>query len=350
MEKKIEKFIEKQGALMALIFIIIGLIIIIVSLIVKPFNDWSFCSDPTLFAQYGDFIGGFIGTLFTLAGFVLIYKTFIAQQETIELQKRTFLLERNDNLFFNLLNSQQNITDKIKAYFYTLHELSTEVTKTIEGRDFFLYSKSELIKIWVSLNTDYKYQYSSESAEYAQHEIDNLYEPSNENFIHPDDANHQEQIIRENIDLSYTNKVYGISKLMYEKIKDKPIPEKMKSMYAFYFSKFHYVAGHYFRHLYHILAFIEQIEDNLSKTAKNDIEIDEIKDMTKKYIAFLQSQMSSFEMMLLFYNSLSFPKSLALVKKYNVLENLAIEDLIDQSHNCIEGINLKNRRSLLGID
>jgi len=51
-----------------------------------------------------------------------------------------------------------------------------------------------------------------------------------------------------------------------------------------------------------------------------------------------------------FYNSLSFPKSLILVKKYNVLENLAIEDLIDQSHNCIEGINLKNRRSLLGID
>jgi len=261
-----------------------------------------FCSNPTLFGQYGDFIGGFIGTLFTLAGFVLIYKTFITQRETIELQKRTFLLERNDNLFFNLLNSQQNITDKIKAYFYTLHDLSTEVTKKIEGRDFFLYSKSELIKVWVSLNTDYKSHYNSEDVEYVQHEIDNLYDPENDNFIHPEDAKHQEQIIRENINLSHTNKVYGITKLHHDKIKEKPIPEKIKSMYAFYFSKFHYVAGHYFRHLYHILAFVEQVEDSLLKTAKNDIEQNEIKDMTKKYIAFLQSQMSSFEMMLLFYN------------------------------------------------
>ena len=350
LEKILNKFIEKNGAIIALIFIIIGLIIIVVSFFVKPFNDWSFNSNATLFGQYGDFIGGFIGTLFTTAGFVLIYKTFITQREAIELQKKTSTLERNDNLYFNLLNSQQNITDKIKSYFFTLHDLSKEITQTIEGRDFFSYSKSELIKIWVSLNTKYHGQYTDESAESAQYEIDKFYNPNSEEFTHPDDADHQAKIIKDNLTLSYTNKIYGISKLLWEKIKEKPIQEKIKSMYAFYFTKFHYVAGHYFRHLYHILIFIEQSEDSLIKSAKDENEIIEIKQMTKKYVDFLQSQMSSFELMLLFYNSQSFPKALNLVIKYNVLENLAVEDLIDKSHNCIKGINLKNRRSLLGIE
>ncbi len=348
MEKAIERFIVKQGALIASIFIIIGFFIIIISLFVKPFNDGSFNPDPTMFGQYGDFVGGFIGTLFTLAGFVLIFKTFIAQRDTIELQKRTSLLERNDNLFFNLLNSQQNITDKIKAYFYTLHNLTEEVTKTIEGRDFFSYSKGELIKIWVSLNSEKHYHYDTENVQFAQNQIDELY--SSLAYFDPEDLNHQEHIIRDNINLSFTNKVYGITNLLWKNIKDKPTNEKIKSMYAFYFTKFHYVAGHYFRHLYHILSFIEDVENSLTKTAKNEHEKDEIIVMTKRSIAFLQSQMSSFELMLLFYNSLSFPKAMELVKKYNVLENLAIEDLIDKSHNCIEGINLKNRRSLLGLD
>ena len=59
------------------------------------------------------------------------------------------------------------------------------------------------------------------------------------------------------------------------------------------------------------------------------------------------NQMSSFEMMLLFYNSVSFPKLLSLIIEYNFLENLAIEDLVDISHNCIEGINLKSRENLI---
>ena len=70
--------------------------------------------------------------------------------------------------------------------------------------------------------------------------------------------------------------------------------------------------------------------------------------MSKKYIDFIQAQMSSYEMMLLFYNAISFPKLLKLLIEYNFLENLAVEDLIVISHNCIEGINLKKRKTLLG--
>lgn len=350
MENEIEKFINKQGALVALVFIIVGFLVLIFSIFGKPFNDWSFFPDPLMFGQFGDFIGGFVGTIFTLGGFILIYKTFIAQRETINLQKKTFLSERNDNLYFNLLSSQQNITDKIKAHIHTLNSISKEVVFSIEGRDFFLYSKTELIKIWSSLNSNEYFEYNERDVYYAEHEIDDLYDPANVISYDPEEASYQEQIIRKNIDLSYTNKIYGISKGHWKKFKDKPMPLKLQSMYAFYFSKFHYIAGHYFRHLYHILNFVEQVEYDLFKGAKSDAEQIEIKGIIKKYVDFLQSQMSSFELMLLFYNSSLFPKALTLVKKYNVLENLAVEDLIDQSHNCIDGIILKKRNLLLGID
>ena len=69
---------------------------------------------------------------------------------------------------------------------------------------------------------------------------------------------------------------------------------------------------------------------------------------TQRYSDFIQAQMSSFELTLLFYNSLSFPKLLRLLVVSNFLENLAEEDLISESHNCIDGIKLKKRSDLLG--
>jgi hypothetical protein len=57
--------------------------------------------------------------------------------------------------------------------------------------------------------------------------------------------------------------------------------------------------------------------------------------------------MSSFELLLLFYNSFCFPKMLRLIKKYNILENLAVEDLIDNSHDFDKEILLKHRSRLM---
>lgn len=46
---------------------------------------------------------------------------------------------------------------------------------------------------------------------------------------------------------------------------------------------------------------------------------------------------------MLFYNSFCFPKTKELIIKYNLLENLNIENLIKPEHNCIEGFALKHR-------
>ena len=53
--------------------------------------------------------------------------------------------------------------------------------------------------------------------------------------------------------------------------------------------------------------------------------------------------MSTKEMLMVFYNSFSFPKLRELLIKYNLLENLTVENLIAPSHNCIDGYHLKKQ-------
>jgi len=347
MKKKIERFINNYAGTIAFIFVLVGFVIIIVFLTITPFNDWSFDKDATLFAQYGDFIGGFIGTIFSLAGVFLIYKTLKTQQETLLLQDSVSRQDRFEVTFFNLLKIQSEITNEIKAYFHSIKGVSTEITNTVSGREFFIFSKRELRDIWNSLtNMNYLGYYDEELAMYSQMEIDELYNSNSPNFTHPDEAREIENRILYEIRLQKVNKNYGIKRTIWESAKDKGIHEKLKLMYGLYFQRYHYVAGHYFRHLYHILDFAETAKTNKLLTA-NKTENEEITKEFHKYISFIQAQMSSYELMLLFYNALSFPKTLELVKSYNFLENLTIEDLIDNSHDCIDGVNLKSRNNLL---
>ncbi|RZJ64922.1 MAG: hypothetical protein EOO45_17555, partial [Flavobacterium sp.] len=84
---------------------------------------------------------------------------------------------------------------------------------------------------------------------------------------------------------------------------------------------------------YHIYNFIDSAVD---------IDTDMNKAKFAKFSEFVQAQMAIPELFLLFYNSLSFPKLQSLLKRYNVLENLPLESLLDKSHNAIDGITLKS--------
>nr|WP_262910638.1 putative phage abortive infection protein [Psychroserpens luteolus] len=129
--------------------------------------------------------------------------------------------------------------------------------------------------------------------------------------------------------------------------------ERAERLYAIFFNKFHFVIGHYFRHIYHILLFVERTENErierlklIKNQRERNKEIEKAKAEFKQYAEFIQAQMSIPELFLLFYNSLSFPKLQRLLIKFNTLENLTIEDLLSEEHNEIEGINLKSRKEL----
>lgn len=345
MRKAIEDFINKYAGLVAFIFVVLGFSIVIIFLLISPFNDWSFKKDATLFAQYGEFIGGFIGTIFSLAGFFLIYKTLITQQATLEQQDSVSRQERFEITFFNLLKNQSEITNNIKAYFRRLNGVTTETFNSIVGREFFNYSKIELRDIWNSLShKTFQGIYDKEIAEIAQNEIYSLVDPDIPSWDQPDDTDEKEEYIRYMVRLSQINKIYGIKKSTWEAAAKMNLTAKITLMYNLYFDKYHYVAGHYFRHLYHILDFAETTMKKQILTAKDANSKDEIIRDFRKYVSFIQAQMSSYELMLLYYNCFSYPKMAELIKTNRFLENLAVEDLIDSSHNCLKGIDLGNRK------
>jgi hypothetical protein len=350
MSENKEDFWTKNSVGFAFILVIIGFIIILTFLFRSPFNDWSWVTDATLFGQFGDFIGGFIGTLFSLAGFFLIYKTLLAQQQAIKQQENNSDNVSFETTFFNLLHNQQEITNNIKAYFKSINGLTDERIQKFEGREFFMYSVHELKKINDSVfSSTFLGIYDRKDMEHWGHYIDELYDPSSTNYTHPDEAAEEEENAIKNARIKYANKFYGITSKQWNNIHDKSMEERISFVYKMFLRRFHYVIGHYFRNIYHILNFIEQHE--LSQIAKtNEVSKHEIiRNNCNKYAQFIQAQMSSYELTLLYYNALCFPKSLRLITKYNLLENLSVEDLIDPSHNLNDKLKLKSREEILGF-
>jgi hypothetical protein len=350
MSENNEDFLTRNSVGFAFTLVIIGFIIILTFLFKSPFNDWSWATDATLFSQFGDFIGGFIGTLFSLAGFFLIYKTLLAQQQAIKQQEGNSDNVSFETTFFNLLHNQQDITNNIKAYFRSIKGLTDERVQTIEGREFFMYSVRELGKINYSIfSSTFPGIYDKKNMEYLEHYIDELYNPNNPNYTHPEEAEREEENVIRNTGIQYANKFYGITSIHWNNIHSKSIEERISFVYKMFFRRFHYVIGHYFRNIYHILNFIEQHESSqIAKTnEKNKHEI--IYKNCYRYAQFIQAQMSSYELTLLYYNALCYPKSLRLIAKYNLLENLSIEDLVDPSHNLNDKLKLKSREDILGF-
>ena len=342
-----ENVISRISISIAFTLFFIGFILVILFAVIPPFNDWSFEPDAGLFANYGTFIGGMVGPILTFASVLLLYKTLISQQDAIERQEQAFLLQQSniekesfENTFFNLLRTQQELTQNIKAYFKYLDKKFSEVNYTINGKEFFDFSKKELEYIWESLNkTTYLGTHinDEETLHYLEEEIMSYYDPSSPDYEPDYLAEQHEKEIRYRELLKFKNKFYNITEQQWTAIKDLSIEEKIEKTYGIFFQKYHYAIGHYFRHLYHIIKFVKDYKP------KHGID----NDINMKYVNFIQAQMSSFEMMLLFYNSMSFPNLKKLLIEYDFLENLAEEDLVIKEHNCIEGINLKSRKNLL---
>ena len=51
------------------------------------------------------------------------------------------------------------------------------------------------------------------------------------------------------------------------------------------------------------------------------------------YSGILQSQLSTSELFLIFYNGICYPKLKILIDKFNLVENLYIEDIIDKENH-----------------
>jgi len=118
---------------------------------------------------------------------------------------------------------------------------------SISGRHFFNQSKSELQKIEQTLSND---NYSSYS-DLLQYIEDEEYEPINME---------QAERLTKSMTIAFTFNYYRVDKNTWEKARELDTLKRAERLYAIFFNKFHFIIGHYFRHIYHMLSFLEKIE------------------------------------------------------------------------------------------
>lgn len=288
-------------------------------------------------ANFGDKFG-FVNSLFSGLALAVIIFSIMLQQKELSLQRKElndtrkeFADQNFQTTFFNLLQTQQQITNEIFGTIWDLKSYDKEYKKEFNGRKFFNYSKYELERILNSLsnNVFIKYNPFIEYDEYSR----------------PSSDDEESELTRKQR-IAYTNFYYAIDETLWIKGKDMTSQKKAKLAYAIFFNKFGYVVGHYFRHFYHILKFLRNLEIQQLSKAKSNEKKTKIELKFRQYADFVQAQMTIPEMFLLHYNCLSFPKLKALVLHYQLLENFNEEDLIKPEHK-IEEVNLKKRGNLL---
>lgn len=218
-------------------------------------------------------------------------KEFEKQNETLSLQHETLIHQQFENTFFNLLSMFNELRNNM--------EYRQNHTSTIKGIPYFIMSKSFLKNAYDSIHRD---------IEQNKHHTDRLQKKYN---------------------------IYDVNTLS-------DIDVMPRAAYVYMSNQEHINLENYFRSLYSILNYIwlkelEELAVNSTvnrndKLAKKLID-ENIHRKYKQYTQFIQAQMSSSELVLLFYNALFFPKMKRFLYHYDLIENLSTEDLLDPVHD-----------------
>jgi hypothetical protein len=307
----------------------IGITVLVLTTFIYYYNGHISFSDidPVLLSSYGTFIGGLTGTVFSLVAILLVWVTYTTQKKQIDLTSELQRKQRFEDTFFNMLQVQQEIKHSIvfdTSKYITSDESTTIEKEKITGEEVFDFAKNdferlyhyhkglEYPKIICTITEDELFEdlFSKEETKPKLPEYDGLIEDSSE---------------------------------LIKFIKDR---------YRKFFNVYHQQFGHYFRHLYYILCFIEQNEIEECKEVankQNNLTKKDIENKYQFYAGIVQAQMSSAELFLLFYNGIGFEKMKAKIEKYKLVENLCKEDLVNcERHKSLyDGIKLKSRYDII---
>lgn len=99
------------------------------------------------FGQYGDFVGGVLGTLFTLISVLFLINTFIQQQRITNENKTLVNSQRFNDLFFELLNLYQSQTKELQDgedFEKEENGIKSKYKYTCDNKDFFDFNKRKV--------------------------------------------------------------------------------------------------------------------------------------------------------------------------------------------------------------
>lgn len=301
--------------------------------------------------QVGDFFGGVVGSIWALAGVFLYFSAIKMQRKELSNQiaaerenRYAERIRQLENTFFNLLSVQHNIKKELSYTFRTT---------SFDGREVKRSSKEEFgDKYFQEMKTILKHLF--DYFDYSDYVNDvNIWKSKinsgltrEENLIYL----RQMDIVQSAIDVD-------VSESTFRRIKSAETEkEKCKLIYSLFYIFYEDSMGHYCRHLYNIVKYIDSTKRDIAqfiyKTYANPEERREkMRDLNRKincYVAFLQSSLSAYELTILFYNCTMFDKAKRLYQRYNLLENLQDINLFKYEHkNLLPGIKCKSSDEIL---
>ena len=336
--EKSQRFI-KRIVVLSILFILIAPFILTRS----GFETMSFLNT----GQIGDTIGGISSPIVGIVSIILLAYTLIEQ---LDFNRKQVLLQRQEQFkttFFQLLQEQREITNSLYSSYEVVKLNEPTVTQKIavKGQQFFRMGTFVLRNLFESMEYGcYCHSYNPEEIEQliikyeSESDYDNYLENEQDNL-----HSFSLSSIKKESCFCFLNDKYKITSEEFESYKRMDIKQKIDFVYRRFFNV-HEECGYYFRHLYRILYFVKRSEDEELNGVEDFAVRQQISKRYFELVQFVQAQMSTKELLMVFYNSFSFPKLRDLLIKYNILENLTVENLIDFSHNCIEGYHLKHKK------
>lgn len=280
-------------------------------------------SNEEIRGVFGDKFGA-INALFSALAFAGIIFTIILQKKELRLQReelaetrdefikqnKTLNRQRFENTFFQLLKLHGDIVDKLKI-------------KAFDGND---YEKREF---FVGAIKEFKYKsntkffiYSAlnklDPEEITAYKADRNIVNSFRSKLEQEEIKNLEELADRDIDNFICEPIQNKEQIVSEEYKN-------------FFHKFQYNLGHYFRNLYHIYKYIY-----ITKLISEDDK--------QFYANIVRAQLSTDELVLIFYNSLTpvnyfsdtpnlgFPNFKYLIDKFDILQNMNKRLLLDKRH------------------
>ncbi len=248
---------------------------------------------------FGDFIGGFFGTILSIVAAILIYATYKTQSKELLEAQRLNSSQQFENNFFQLLSIQERIRNGISinsAYNITWYtEFEAIPPSIVSGLGFFISSSKDYVRYY-QLDEEWKLPRIS-----SRRISDLAGGPS-----------------------------------MCKTPKENP-EQRIKDSYFDFYQVYEDEIGHYMRNLYHILKFIKTLDTHLLGFTEPEIQL-----RRKLYADMVQSQLSAPEMVLIFYNGICFPKMKELIIQFKLIDNLRPANLADPDHQSLYPFEFKS--------
>ncbi|WP_448606696.1 putative phage abortive infection protein [Paenimyroides ceti] len=291
-EKNDSFFSEKTGKILSISGIVI-IIITIFSYLINGNWEYSWTFDEAIIGQFGDFIGGFIGSLFSLAGVILFYVALKEQRKDISIN------QKNIELQTSALEQQVKEFQAQKTELEETRKVYEEQTILIREQTNLYRQQNKELKEQSNISKNQQFDSSFFSYLSLLNEYrNNLNKLSNSGNYFGDILN---EVKEQRIDENSIRKILDL------------VCEKYLDVFELHRDKM----APYFKTLYRIMMLIDSSNIDLSKKIE--------------YFKLLRSQFSDVELLILNYNyhtDLGI-KVRALIIKYNFLKHINLFDKIE---------------------